>query len=65
MAMLGSRLIDSTARSLAGQFFAKFAAIAGLMTEQTTAKKPIKKPKKPPAKKTTKKPAKKAPRKKR
>lgn len=32
MAMLGSRLIDSTARSLAGQFFERFAEIAGKMT---------------------------------
>jgi carbon monoxide dehydrogenase subunit G len=31
MAMLGSRLIDSTARSLAGQFFEKFAAAAAAM----------------------------------
>jgi uncharacterized protein len=31
MAMLGSRLIDSTARSLAGQFFEKFAKVAASM----------------------------------
>ena len=31
MAMLGSRLIDSTARSLAGQFFDKFAELAANM----------------------------------
>ncbi len=29
LAQLGSRLIDSTARKLAGQFFAKFAELAG------------------------------------
>lgn len=52
LAMLGSRLIDSTAQSLAGQFFTKFAALmktAGaaekLPKVKTAAKKPtIKKP---------------------
>ena len=70
LAMLGSRLIDSTARSLAGQFFEKFAAIAGSMKEEDAptpavpapvkkiaAKKPA--AKKPAAKKVAKKPAKK------
>ncbi|MCX7348733.1 MAG: carbon monoxide dehydrogenase subunit G [Alphaproteobacteria bacterium] len=34
LAMLGSRLIDSTARSLSEQFFAKFATLAtGLVTQ--------------------------------
>ncbi len=43
MAMLGSRLIDSTARSLAGQFFEKFAEVAASMKPAvTTAKKPAK-----------------------
>jgi uncharacterized protein len=41
LAMLGSRLIDSTAQSLAGQFFTKFA---GLMKTQGVAA-PTKKPK--------------------
>lgn len=39
MAMLGSRLIDSTARSLAGQFFEKFAEVAASMTPVVAAKK--------------------------
>ena len=38
LAMLGSRLIDSTARSLAGQFFEKFAGIAGSMKEASAPK---------------------------
>jgi uncharacterized protein len=45
MAMLGSRLIDSTARSLAGQFFEKFAEVAASMKPAVTApaaKKPAK-----------------------
>jgi uncharacterized protein len=49
MAMLGSRLIDSTARSLAGQFFDKFAEIAGSMKAEPVVKKAVKK--KAPAKK--------------
>jgi carbon monoxide dehydrogenase subunit G len=76
LAMLGSRLIDSTARSMAGQFFEKFAAVAGSMKAEAPASKPkkaaAKKPaaKKPaakkPAKKTVaKKPAKKPAKKKR
>jgi uncharacterized protein len=47
LAMLGSRLIDSTAQSLAGQFFAKFgdvmkakAATAPVLKPKTPAKKP-------------------------
>jgi uncharacterized protein len=55
MAMLGSRLIDSTARSLAGQFFEKFAEVAATMKVAAPAKKkaPAKKAptKKPVAKK--------------
>jgi uncharacterized protein len=50
MAMLGSRLIDSTARSLAGQFFDKFVAVAGAMKSAPIAAK-----KTAPAKKATKK----------
>ena len=49
MAMLGSRLIDSTARSLAGQFFDKFAELAGNMKAAVPAKKAT--AKKAPAKK--------------
>ena len=73
LAMLGSRLINSTARSMATQFFEKFAAVAGSSSAAPAVKKPpAKKPakkavaKKPPAKKAAgkkavaKKPAKKA-----
>ena len=67
LAMLGSRLIDSTARSLAEQFFEKFATAATAMgsatvtkTPKRAAKKLAKKPlKKPVAKKPAKKMAKK------
>jgi uncharacterized protein len=64
MAMLGSRLIDSTARSLAGQFFEKFAQVAASMKAAAPAaakKKPAAKKKAAPAKKKA---AKKAPAKK-
>jgi hypothetical protein len=75
LAMLGGRLIDSTSRQLAGQFFEKFAAEAAAMAKGTkpvaakkpAAKKPAKKPvakkpaKKPAAKKPAKKPASKKP----
>jgi carbon monoxide dehydrogenase subunit G len=37
LAMLGSRLIDSTARSMATQFFEKFAAVASAMTPEAAA----------------------------
>jgi uncharacterized protein len=50
LAMLGSRLIDSTAQSLAGQFFTKFA---GLMKSQGSAEVPKAEKAKPAAKKTT------------
>jgi carbon monoxide dehydrogenase subunit G len=43
LAMLGSRLIDSTARSMATQFFEKFATIVGGGKESETAKAPAKK----------------------
>lgn len=44
LAMLGSRLIDSTARSLAGQFFERFAELAGGSTKKKAEeKKPAKK----------------------
>jgi uncharacterized protein len=49
LAMLGSRLIDSYSRSMAGQFFEKFAEVAGAMKADAP----------PPAKKVAKKPAKK------
>ena len=39
LAMLGSRLIDSTAQSLATQFFEKFAAAATKMDENVSVKK--------------------------
>lgn len=63
MAMLGSRLIDSTARSLAGQFFDKFAELAGNMkiagpVKKASAKKKTPAKKKAPVKKKV--PAKKA-----
>ena len=57
IAMLGSRLIDSTARSLAEQFFSKFAT---LMKQAPRAAKP-KAAKKVKAKPTAKKPAPKKP----
>jgi uncharacterized protein len=68
LAMLGSRLIDSTAQSLAGQFFDKFAKLAaGVKVEvpvkKVAAKKAVKKavkkaaPKKTVAKKSVKKAA--------
>jgi uncharacterized protein len=71
MAMLGSRLIDSTARSLAGQFFDKFVEVAAKLkstaepTKKPAAKKAVAKKKaatkkSAPAKKpVAKKPAKK------
>jgi carbon monoxide dehydrogenase subunit G len=53
LAMLGSRLIDSTARSMAGQFFEKFAVIAaggklddGAEEETAEAQEGAEKPKK-------------------
>ncbi len=56
LAMLGARLIDSTASSLAGQFFTKFAnlmKIAGAQAKPKAAPVPVAKPatKKPAAKK--------------
>jgi carbon monoxide dehydrogenase subunit G len=68
MAMLGSRLIDGVARSLAGKFFEKFAALAAGMKAAPAAKpakkKAAKKAAKKPAKKVAKKPVKKAAKKK-
>ena len=40
MAMLGSRLIDSTARSLAGQFFDRFAELAATVKADVPAAAP-------------------------
>jgi uncharacterized protein len=52
MAMLGSRLIDSAARSLAGQFFDKFAELApSLKSTAPVEKAKLAKPKKAPVKK--------------
>lgn len=62
LAMLGGRLIDSTSRQLAGQFFEKFGKEAAAMAKGGVAKPAAKKPaaKKPAAKKpAAKKPAKK------
>lgn len=56
IAMLGSRLVDSTAQSLANQFFERFAAVV----KQSAAAVP-KKPKAKAAKKPAKKPAAKKP----
>ncbi len=47
MAMLGSRLIDSTAQSLAGQFFDKFASV---MKSYAAKASPVAAPKAAPAK---------------
>ena len=59
LAMLGSRLIDSTAQSLAKQFFTKFAA--AVKAQAAAAPKPAAAtPKKAAAKKAAKAPAKKA-----
>jgi uncharacterized protein len=66
LAMLGSRLIDSTAGMLAGQFFEKFASLAGAMkadapiVKKTKVVAPKKAAKKKTAKKAAKKPVKKA-----
>ncbi len=57
LAMLGARLIDSTAAQLAGQFFEKFAAAATAMAKIAPVKKPA--VKKPAAKRSVKKIAKK------
>jgi carbon monoxide dehydrogenase subunit G len=66
LAMLGSRLIDSTARSMANQFFEKFAAVAGSMKAEAPARIPVAAPKKAaaPKKKVAKKTAAKKPAKK-
>jgi uncharacterized protein len=58
LAMLGSRLIDSTAQSLAGQFFTKFASLMKAEAEADSATNPKAAAKKPAAKKAViKKPA--------
>jgi uncharacterized protein len=64
LAMLGARLIDSTAAQYAAQFFERFAIEARAMAKSApakkpAAKKPAKKVAKKPAKKVAKKPAKK------
>ncbi len=69
LASLGARFIEPTSRALAGQFFEKFAKLAGDMKEgipvakARVEKKPVKKPaeKKVAAKKVAKKPAVKKP----
>jgi carbon monoxide dehydrogenase subunit G len=60
LAMLGSRLIDSTARSLATQFFDKFAKVVGSLKPEAAPAAPKKKAAKKPVKKAAKKVAKKA-----
>lgn len=60
LAMLGSRLIDSTARSMAAQFFEKFARIASGMKDVAAAPKAVRKPPRKAAKKSARKPSKKA-----
>jgi hypothetical protein len=58
IASLAARFIDPTARMLAGQFFEKFAEIAGSMAETAPQVAPAASPKKAPAKKpAAKKPA--------
>jgi uncharacterized protein len=58
LAMLGSRLIDSTAQSLAGQFFTKFASLMKTETNEASVTKPKATAKKTAAKKAiVKKPA--------
>jgi uncharacterized protein len=60
LAMLGARLIDSTAAQYAAQFFERFSKEAMAMAKSPAAKKPAaKKPVKNPAKKVAKKVAKK------
>lgn len=51
LAMLGSRLIDSTAQSLAGQFFTKFGVLMKAKSASAPATKPKAAAKKPAAKK--------------
>jgi carbon monoxide dehydrogenase subunit G len=60
LAMLGSRLIDSTARSMATQFFEKFAKIVSSMKVEAAPAAEAPPVMKAAAKKTAKKPAKKA-----
>lgn len=60
LAMLGSRLIDSTARSMAMQFFEKFASIVSAMKVEPAPAAAKKKAAKKPVKKAAKKAAKKA-----
>ena len=55
--MLGSRLIDSTAQSLAGQFFTKFSALMKSQSKDVVAKVTKAKPKPVAKKKAVKKKA--------
>ena len=57
LAMIGSRLIDSTSTSLANQFFTKFGSLMKAEESAKTAQKTIKKPAKKDAISATKKPA--------
>ncbi len=53
LAMLGSRLIDSTAKSLAEQFFTKFASLMMKQGQPSASVRKAKATKKPAAKKPT------------
>lgn len=57
LAMLGSRLIDSTAQSIANQFFVKFASLMKTAQSSSLQAPPKKKPAKASVKPITKKPA--------
>ena len=61
LAMLGSRLIDSTARSLAEQFFTKFAGLMMKQAHSSASAPKVKATKKPASSAKAKKPAAKKP----
>jgi hypothetical protein len=61
LAMLGSRLIDSTAKSLAEQFFTKFAGLMMKQAQSPALVPKVKSAKKPAASTKTKKPTPKKP----
>ena len=61
LAMLGSRLIDSTAKSLAGQFFTKFAGLMMKQAQSSASATKVKATKKPASSAKAKKPAAKKP----
>lgn len=49
LATIGARFIDPVARKLAGEFFVKFAKVAGSMKEEKAAEAPVAAPAKAPA----------------